>query len=147
MLAGLGGGARELPLTEVDADGWLGDLLSGHADRRLEPMGTPASFRGELRPYQERGLAWLSFLGTLRLGAVLADDMGLGKSPQTLALLAAERDRGTATGPTLQPSARCRWSGTGSTRPRASLRSSSSTCTTAPDYGRVAGAGPPRRGR
>ena len=101
LLAGLGEGGGELPLTEVDADGWLGDLLSGHADGRLEPMGTPASFRGELRPYQERGLAWLSFLGNLGLGAVLADDMGLGKSPQTLALLAAERDSGTPTGPTL----------------------------------------------
>ena len=101
LLAGLGEGGGELPLTEVDADGWLGDLLSGHADSRLEPMGTPASFRGELRPYQERGLAWLSFLGQLGLGAVLADDMGLGKSPQTLALLQAERDSGTPSGPTL----------------------------------------------
>ena len=101
LLAGIGESAGELPLTEVDADGWLGDLLSGQADGRLEPMATPASFRGELRPYQERGLAWLSFLGNLGLGAVLADDMGLGKSPQTLALLAAERDSGTATGPTL----------------------------------------------
>jgi SNF2 family DNA or RNA helicase len=101
LLAGLGESAGELPLVGVDADGWLGDLLSGQADSRLEPMRTPASFRGELRPYQERGLAWLTFLGNLGLGAVLADDMGLGKSPQTLALLQAERDAGTATGPTL----------------------------------------------
>jgi len=101
LAAGLGESAGELPLIDVAADGWLGDLLSGHVDRRIEPMGTPASFRGELRPYQERGLAWLSFLGSLGLGAVLADDMGLGKSPQTLALLQAERDSGAATGPTL----------------------------------------------
>ena len=101
LLAGLGDAAGDLPLAEVDADGWLGDLLSGQADRQIAPMGTPASFQGELRPYQERGLAWLSFLGSLGLGAVLADDMGLGKSPQTLALLQAERDNGTAAGPTL----------------------------------------------
>jgi hypothetical protein len=101
LSVGLGNGAVELPVIEVDADDWLGDLLSGQADRRIEPMATPASFHGELRPYQERGLAWLSFLGGLGLGAVLADDMGLGKSPQTLALLQAERDTGTGTGPTL----------------------------------------------
>jgi len=69
----------DLPVVSVDADGWLGDLLSGQAERRLAPVATPAGFRGELRPYQERGLAWLSFLGDLRLGAVLADSMGLGK--------------------------------------------------------------------
>ncbi len=101
LQAGLGESAGDLPLAGVDADGWLGDLLSGQADRRLEPMSTPGSFRGTLRPYQERGLAWLSFLGNLGLGGVLADDMGLGKSPQTLALLQAERDAGTAAGPTL----------------------------------------------
>jgi len=90
LLDGLGGIDDELPVVGVNADGWLGDLLSGQADRRLAPVPTPASFRGELRPYQERGLAWLSFLGDLGLGAILADDMGLGKTAQTLALLAKE---------------------------------------------------------
>ncbi len=90
LLDGLGGVDDDLPVVDVDADGWLGDLLSGQADRRLAPVPTPSSFRGELRPYQERGLAWLSFLGDLGLGAVLADDMGLGKTAQTLALLAKD---------------------------------------------------------
>src|SRR6201996_895923 len=84
-------GASELPLTEVDADGWLGDLLSGRADERLAPMETPDGFRGTLRPYQQRGLSWLSFLGRLGVGAVLADDMGLGKTVQLLSLLWAQR--------------------------------------------------------
>jgi SNF2 family DNA or RNA helicase len=85
------GGAGELPLVAVEADGWLGDLLSGQADQRLDPMETPDGFHGELRPYQQRGLSWLSFLGRLGMGAVLADDMGLGKTVQLLSLLWAER--------------------------------------------------------
>jgi SNF2 family DNA or RNA helicase len=85
--AAIHAGDDTLPLLEIDADGALGDLLSGEADRRLEPIPTPEGFEGTLRPYQERGLAWLSFLDGLGLGAVLADDMGLGKTPMTLALL------------------------------------------------------------
>ena len=46
-------------------------------------------FGGTLRPYQQRGLSWLSFLGRLGVGAILADDMGLGKTVQILGLLAA----------------------------------------------------------
>ncbi len=100
MLAGLGETA-DLPVTDVDADGWLADLLSGQAEHRLAPMRTPTSFHGQLRPYQERGLSWLAFLGQAGLGSILADDMGLGKSPQTLALLAQERDEGAGHGPSL----------------------------------------------
>ena len=91
-------GTEDVPLAAVDADGWLGDLLSGQADRRLARIVTPPGFNGKLRPYQERGLSWLSFLGDLGLGGVLADDMGLGKTVQLLALIAA---RGGADGPTL----------------------------------------------
>ena len=100
---GTDGRLGDLPLAEVDADGWLGDLLSGQADERLASVDTPDGFRGTLRPYQERGLAWLSFLGRLGIGAVLADDMGLGKTVQLLAVLWAERaEHGNhAVGPTL----------------------------------------------
>ncbi|GGS52893.1 helicase HelZ [Planobispora rosea] len=95
------GGDAELPLVGVEADGLLGDLLSGEADRRLEPVATPASFHGVLRPYQERGLSWLAFMAGLGLGGILADDMGLGKTAQTLSLLLNEREAGAEPGPTL----------------------------------------------
>jgi SNF2 family DNA or RNA helicase len=85
------GGEEDLPLVEVDADGMLGDLLSGQAAERLAAVPTPADFQGTLRPYQERGLSWLHFLARLGLGGILADDMGLGKTAQTLSLLLAER--------------------------------------------------------
>jgi SNF2 family DNA or RNA helicase len=85
----------------VDADGWLGDILSGDAEHTLSPLSTPTSFHGKLRPYQERGLAWLSFLSNLGLGGILADDMGTGKSPSTLSLLAYEKETGRKAGPTL----------------------------------------------
>jgi SNF2 family DNA or RNA helicase len=88
--AGPGAPDEDVPLVGVDADGWLGDLLSGQADRRLQPMTAPAGFSGQLRPYQERGLSWLSFLGELGLGGILADDMGLGKTIQLLSLVAAQ---------------------------------------------------------
>ncbi|RKN34789.1 DEAD/DEAH box helicase [Micromonospora musae] len=87
-----------LPVLEVTADGALGDLLAGSVERRLTPLDPPASFRGVLRPYQRRGLAWLAFLQSLGLGGVLADDMGLGKTVQLLALLAGDPP---SAGPTL----------------------------------------------
>jgi SNF2 domain-containing protein/SNF2 helicase protein/helicase-like protein len=101
LLAGLRGPDEDLPVSTVDADGWLGDLLSGQTERSLTPLATPTSFQGKLRPYQERGLAWLSFLSSLGLGGILADDMGMGKSPATLSLLAHEKDAGQKAGPTL----------------------------------------------
>ncbi|MCW2881729.1 MAG: helicase [Sphaerisporangium sp.] len=94
------GGDEDLPLVGVEADGLLGDLLSGEADRRLSAIATPESFNGSLRPYQERGLSWLSFLSRVGLGGILADDMGLGKTAQTLSLLLEERTGGTVA-PTL----------------------------------------------
>ena len=90
-----------LPVTGVQADGWLGELLAGTAARSLTPVDPPAAFEATLRPYQERGLSWLAFLSSLGLGSCLADDMGLGKTVQLLALESAHRDANPDAGPTL----------------------------------------------
>ncbi len=79
-----------LPVLGVEGEGWVADLLSAAADERLERVPAPPGFTGTLRPYQERGLAWLAFLDRVGLGGVLADDMGLGKTVQILALLALD---------------------------------------------------------
>lgn len=84
-----------LPLSTVDGQGWLADLLTGRASSTLELIDPPPSFGTELRPYQRTGLSWLAFLDALGLGALLADDMGLGKTVQVLALEAYLRARGT----------------------------------------------------
>jgi SNF2 family DNA or RNA helicase len=85
-----------------EAGGWLNELLSA-GPVQSRSMKAPAAFAGVLRPYQERGLAWLAFLDRLGLGACLADDMGLGKTIQLLALLLIEREHadGTSIAPTL----------------------------------------------
>jgi SNF2 family DNA or RNA helicase len=95
---------RETPLPIVSAhvEGWLADLLSGAAEQTLRPVDPPPDFKAQLRPYQQRGLSWMSFLSTLGLGACLGDDMGLGKTIQLLALEAKERaEAPTRTRPTL----------------------------------------------
>ncbi len=71
----------------VAASGQLAHLLDRLRDAASTPLPVPSALRATLRPYQERGLAWLSTLAALGLGACLADDMGLGKTIQLLAFL------------------------------------------------------------
>lgn len=60
-------------------------------------LPTPQGFIGELRPYQQQGLAWLQFLAQTEHGGILADDMGLGKTAQTLAHILMEKQAGHLT--------------------------------------------------
>jgi superfamily II DNA or RNA helicase len=99
VLGALDDGPGGLPVTGVDAEGWLGELLSGtHEQRHVE---VPDTFKGTLRPYQERGLAWLAYLEETGVGAVLADDMGLGKTIQLLALISRDVEENRPENPTL----------------------------------------------
>ena len=64
---------------------WTAQLFERSA---MEQFHLPATFMGELRPYQAEGAAWLGFLRQSGLGACLADDMGLGKTVQFIAHIA-----------------------------------------------------------
>ncbi|HJV23042.1 MAG TPA: DEAD/DEAH box helicase [Holophagaceae bacterium] len=90
IAAALTGNARIPGVAEAIEVELAGDFASALADLKVlpdKPITQPAAFKGQLRPYQLRGLAWLSGLQRLGLGGILADDMGLGKTIQVLALL------------------------------------------------------------
>nr|WP_225938731.1 DEAD/DEAH box helicase [Kovacikia minuta] len=93
---------EKLPVVSFEASGSLQDLINTLSGKRtIEAIPTPASFRGELRPYQSRGIGWLSFLEQWGLGACLADDMGLGKTIQLIAFLLNLQEQKALEAPTL----------------------------------------------
>lgn len=57
-------------------------------DTFTQIINTPASFIGELKEYQLKGLRWLDNLYEQGINGILADEMGLGKTIQAIALLA-----------------------------------------------------------
>jgi SNF2 family DNA or RNA helicase len=78
---------EKLPVVNFEASGQLQELLNNLTNNESVKSIIPQTFKGELRPYQARGVGWLSFLEKWGLGACLADDMGLGKTPQLIAFL------------------------------------------------------------
>ncbi|MBN3958178.1 DEAD/DEAH box helicase [Nostoc sp. NMS8] len=93
---------EKLPVVSFDASGALQELIGAlNNNQAIAPLPTPAGFKGQLRPYQERGAAWLSFLERWGLGACLADDMGLGKTVQFIAFLLHLKEQDALENPTL----------------------------------------------
>jgi SNF2 family DNA or RNA helicase len=84
----LAGTTGALPVEGIDGTGAVGELLERlDGTRQWQEQAPPKGFMGTLRPYQSRGFSWLDFLKEAGLGSCLADDIGLGKTVQTLALL------------------------------------------------------------
>ncbi|MEA5570293.1 DEAD/DEAH box helicase [Calothrix sp. UHCC 0171] len=93
---------EKLPVVSFEASGALQELVNALTNNSaIATLATPKDFRGELRPYQERGVAWLAFLERWGLGACLADDMGLGKTIQFIAFLLHLKEQNTIENPTL----------------------------------------------
>ncbi len=61
------------------------------AFEQVEAAPQPQGFAGTLREYQREGVGWMQFLQKMGMGGCLADDMGVGKTPQMLALLETRR--------------------------------------------------------
>lgn len=67
----------------------------------IRPLPQPETFNGQLRDYQKDGLGWMEFLRRFEFGGCLADDMGVGKTAQVLAMFDARRAEGAAGAPSL----------------------------------------------
>ena len=102
--ASAGAGVRVHPL----AAGALVALREGSLDAEVQtkldalhaqgdgPLPLPEALATRLRPYQVDGVRWLHRLSTLGIGALLADDMGVGKTLQTLCVLQLRAQEGPA---------------------------------------------------
>ncbi len=103
---GLGEGIAEmgLPVVDIEAEGWIKDALERLSQNvPLSDIEVPATFQGQLRPYQLKGVSWLAFLKEFGFGACLADSMGLGKTIQLITLLLHERDQQNTPTASLRP--------------------------------------------
>lgn len=74
-------------------------------NRRVQPYEIPVHIKADLRPYQKDGVSWLAFLARYQLHGVLCDDMGLGKSLQTICIMVSKhkerKDQGLERMPSL----------------------------------------------
>lgn len=64
------------------------------AERHFE---VPKTLKAKLRPYQERGYAWMMRNLHAGMGSIIADDMGLGKTLQVITVLERLRADGEVT--------------------------------------------------
>lgn len=72
----------------TQCDTHIQDIINKLKDQgSLSLIEQPEGLKATLRPYQLRGVSWLSYLERLGMNPCLADDMGLGKTMQIIALL------------------------------------------------------------
>ena len=86
------GRCDDVPITMTDGlrrqlDEWRGETVAE----------LPSGLNATLRPYQERGYAWMHKNLEMGFGCILADDMGLGKTLQVIAFLLKMKQEGKIT--------------------------------------------------
>lgn len=92
---------QQLGIVDEQASVWHKSVSALVASGQIESQLVPEGFQAQLRPYQQEGYDWLSFLHDAGLGGILADDMGLGKTIQALALICRAVDRPDGSDPFL----------------------------------------------
>lgn len=84
--------AGELAGTTVGLDAKARKIIQDLVEAGTVPL--PRGINATLRPYQQRGYAWLYRNARIGLGSVIADDMGLGKTLQVIATLQKLKEDG-----------------------------------------------------
>ncbi len=84
--------SAKVPIEQDESVTQVSELLSGVTEED-EPLVELASGT-RLKPYQQRGLRWMTALDRMHMGGILADAMGLGKTIQVIALLSGVREAG-----------------------------------------------------
>lgn len=83
---------KHTDMIQVDRDATFKDIVSGVKNFQDGDYHVPASMKDILRNYQKSGFRWLKTMTTYGFGGILADDMGIGKTIQMIALLQAEKE-------------------------------------------------------
>ncbi len=101
-----GKGVRFHPLAALALEGFFGEVGTLRSNKawkahiaklqtQTDPfMAAPSTLNAELRDYQLEGVNWMNCLSEWGVGACLADDMGIGKTMQTLAMLIKHAPKG-----------------------------------------------------
>lgn len=89
LQAALTGRCDDVPITMTDGLKRQLDEWRGETNAEL-----PSGLNATLRPYQERGYAWMHKNLEMGFGCILADDMGLGKTLQVIAFLLKMKQEG-----------------------------------------------------
>ncbi len=82
--------AREYKGAKVELTPEVKELIAEWTT--LKDVPVPKGINAQLRPYQERGYAWMYHNMRLGFGCILADDMGLGKTLQVITFLQKLKD-------------------------------------------------------
>ena len=83
---------------ELSRDAGFKELIKNLYSTSDLDIAVPAELKSVMRNYQKTGFRWLKSLSRYGFGGILADDMGLGKSLQIIALLKSEKEAREAAG-------------------------------------------------
>ncbi len=103
-----GKGVRFHPLAAFALEGFFQEVDSVRSNKawkthitklqsQVHPLlAAPSTLNAELRDYQLQGVNWMNCLSAWGVGACLADDMGIGKTMQALAMLIKHAPQGAS---------------------------------------------------
>lgn len=79
-------------MIQVDRDNTFKDVIRNIKNYQDCDFNVPLTMKDTLRNYQKSGFRWLKTMASYGFGGILADDMGIGKTIQVIAVLQDEKN-------------------------------------------------------